>query len=442
VKVNRILLDAVREFNLSTTSIKAHAARIPGDEVGVWDGKSILFSQQGNYWDLIRLAYKYGLAPFRANWLKDKIVNKFLKMYDEPMFPWDSLDQVIRDIELIGVTGSTGEQFTAENGISESFTREILQAATRVNYAQNLKYIHGMEAMVSMAADGAIAVDGGNWQIFDHMVNASQATKVMETSVSSIQRTGNLYRLAFYETEDASGLSLKVQDFDAVVLAAPHQFSKLTFNNHPVNGIPDQVPYVQLHVTLFTSLHLISPSFVNQAPGNPAPKVILTTLPPGEEAKEGADGCGSPGFFSVSLLRPVTNPKTGAPEYLYKIFSPSPVNETFFAHLLGLRQPHDYTTASQVSYDKDISWIYRKVWNSYPYEYPRVTFEPIQLDPGLWYTAGMDSFISTMETNALMGKNVAKLMVDKWVKEYGFEGARQGSREISELLSMTEIEDF
>jgi prenylcysteine oxidase/farnesylcysteine lyase len=65
--------------------------------------------------------------------------------------------------------------------------------------------------------------------------------------------------------------------------------------------------------------------------------------------------------------------------------------------------------------DKDITWIYRKLWNSYPYEYPRVTFEKIKLGDGLWYTSGMDSFISTMETNALMGRNVARLIVDGWV---------------------------
>ena len=37
------------------------------------------------------------------------------------------------------------------------------------------------------------------------------------------------------------------------------------------------------------------------------------------------------------------------------------------------------------------------------------------LAPGLWYTGGIESFISTMETSALMGKNVAALMVQSWL---------------------------
>jgi prenylcysteine oxidase/farnesylcysteine lyase len=58
-----------------------------------------------------------------------------------------------------------------------------------------------------------------------------------------------------------------------------------------------------------------------------------------------------------------------------------------------------------------ISWYYPYVWHSYPYEYPRVTFEEIELARGFYYTSGIESFISTMETSALMGMNVAQLIM-------------------------------
>ena len=35
----------------------------------------------------------------------------------------------------------------------------------------------------------------------------------------------------------------------------------------------------------------------------------------------------------------------------------------------------------------------------------------------MWYTSGIESFISTMETSSLMGMNVAKLVVDGWERE-------------------------
>ena len=56
-----------------------------------------------------------------------------------------------------------------------------------------------------------------------------------------------------------------------------------------------------------------------------------------------------------------------------------------------------------------------------------MTFDDLQLDVDLWYTSGIESFISTMETSSLMGMNVAKLMVDDWTEAQGSESeARQG----------------
>jgi prenylcysteine oxidase/farnesylcysteine lyase len=59
-----------------------------------------------------------------------------------------------------------------------------------------------------------------------------------------------------------------------------------------------------------------------------------------------------------------------------------------------------------------ISWYYPHVFHSYPKGFPRMTFQDPVIGDGLYYTSGMESFISTMETNALMGKNVARLIVD------------------------------
>lgn len=36
--------------------------------------------------------------------------------------------------------------------------------------------------------------------------------------------------------------------------------------------------------------------------------------------------------------------------------------------------------------------------------------------PLLWYTSGIEGFISTMETSSLMGRNVARLIVDGWLE--------------------------
>ncbi|KAK5685981.1 hypothetical protein LTS10_002094 [Elasticomyces elasticus] len=415
------MVDAVNDFGLSTGSMRSpDAADIPGASLSVYDGTSFVYVQESDslsWWESAAALWKWGfLAPYRTKRLMKSVTGRFDKMYDEPHFPFASLTRTATELDLLGVTASTGEQYISDNGITGAFGHDVIQASTRVNYAQNLRYINGLLAMVCMATDGAMSVENGNWQIFDEMIKAANATPLLGTAVTSIdQRSDGQYSLQHYcVAETSSTDSARSDTFDAVVLAAPYQFTNITLDD-AIENVPSKIPYVQLHVTLLTSPHLLSPAFFDMPPGKAAPKVILTTLPPNEEPQEGVAGVGSPGFFSISLLAPITNPKTGGQEYLYKIFSPQPPNSTFLACLLGFRQLDDHDQ-DEIS-EEDITWIYRKVWNSYPYEVPRSAFEEIQLDKhggSLWYTSAMDDFISTMETNALSGKNVARLVVDQW----------------------------
>lgn len=426
VKINKILASAVDEFNLSTatSSQSRRTEAIPGPSLAIWDGQKILLTQNGGYWDYARLWWRYGRQPLSTLNLMKKTVAKFLKMYEEPVFPFtQGLSEAAQAVGLTAVTAATGEQYIRENGITGAFAREVVQAATRVNYAQNLGGIHGLEAMVSMAAEGAMAVEGGNWRIFDQMIKSSEAEVCLATTVNTVSKEKNgTFVLSFGDDGEQ-------QLFDAVIVATPWQYADLDVSSLKLDREPDEVPYVELHVTLFTSPHLLSPAFFNLGADKHAPLVILTTLPEGEPPKRGADGVGSPGFFSISLLRPITNPETDAEEYLYKIFSPEPVKADFLGSLLGVANRSGSGSDDENLPESDVTWIYRKVWNSYPYEYPRVTFEDAELGPNLWYTGGMDSFISTMETNALMGMNVARLLVDQWsskgrVGQFDEEGHR------------------
>lgn len=427
VEVNSILKNAVEEFNLSTREFTSDV-KLPGPSLGVWDGQGFVITMDNGWTDMAKLLWKYGLAPVKTMRLMRKVVGQFLKMYEKPHFPFESLTETAQNLGLLNVTATTGQNYLEANGITGSFGWDVVQASSRVNYATNLAYIHGLETMVCMAAEGGMSVAGGNYQIFERMIAASNATKVYDTEVSAIEKQ----KSGKYSIETRNGeVSLESygpvheRTFDTVILAAPYQFTGIDLPTQ-VKDLPDKIPYVKLHVTLFTSPYLLSPAFFNLPEGQAAPHVILTTLPKDEEPGKGKDGVGSTGFFSISLLRPTTNPHTGGREYAYKIFSAEPPNSTFLSNLLGVEQQGPSRDAeidpeSGIS-KSDITWIYRKLWHSYPYEYPRVTFERIQLDDNLWYTSGMDSFISAMEANALMGMNVARLVVDKWSEELGGVG--------------------
>ena len=453
VEVNQILYKAAQDFNLSTDALKSSHVKGSQYSLGVWDGESFVLRMAatedgGNsWWDLAKLVWRYGLAPYRTQQLMKSTTGRFFRFYDE-LFPFSSLNEAAARVGLVDFTASTGKEVLKQGGVSDKYSTEIVQASTRVNYGQNLGGIHGLEALVCMATDGAMAVEGGNWQIFDRMLNASEADVRLNTKVTGVKRLDSgTYTIQTTEPSEKSRLEAQLkQEFDAIVLAAPHQFSDIKFTPS-LRHVPDEIPYVKLHVTLFTTPYCLSPSFFNfdSSASGEVPEMVLTTLPEGMDlgARMGKHGVGPAGFWSVNLLRTIDH--NGTTQYLYKVFSPERLNATWMSDLLGLEEkahsngpPKAQSTASSAKCPKvansklvanheddnsidqiskeHITWSYEKVWDSYPYELPRQTFERIKLDKNVWYTSGIESFISTMETSALMGKNVAKLIVDEYMQ--------------------------
>lgn len=349
-----------------------------------------------------------------------RTVAKFLQIYNEPMFPFKSLAFAAAEVGLLDSTSTPGETFLENNNISPGFSREIIQASTRVNYGQNLGLIHGLEAIVCMATDGAVSVEGGNWRIFEGMLMASGADIRLNNAVTSIDRNANG---TLTLTSVANDSNKEKHVFDEVVIAGPLQYSNLTMNT-PLQHTPDKIPYVTLHVTLFSSPHRLSPKAFNLTEDN-LPETILTTLPKETNLGSDRDGVGTPGFWSISTLQTVRSPanNNGEKHYVYKIFSPKRPSASFVAGLLDIdidesgdstSEGADTSSSIEDLSKEDISWFHEKIWNPYPFLYPRVTFEDSSLAPNIWYTGGIESFISTMETSALMGRNVAALMERSW----------------------------
>lgn len=225
-----------------------------------------------------------------------------------------------------------------DHQIGPPFTNDIIQASTRVNYGQNLNLIHGLETMVCMAIDGAMQIEGGNWQIFAGMLNASNATTLLNTSVTEITKSKSKSSVKSTTPDAATGREITNEEpFDTIILAAPLQFSSLTLPPGLLKRTPDEIPYVTLHVTLFTSPHALNETYFNLPPTSQVPTSILTTLPKDAPLPTNPeDSVGPPGFFSISTLRRVINPETLEKEYLYKIFSPKAVTSEFLSKILNV----------------------------------------------------------------------------------------------------------
>ncbi|KAE8388605.1 hypothetical protein BDV23DRAFT_158736 [Aspergillus alliaceus] len=421
VKVNHHLMNASRDLGLSINSADAARPRENDDSIGIWDGKQFVFVlQENSWWSIPKLFWRYGLAPIRAQNLMKGTVNKFLKLYEEPMFPFRSLTNAAAAVGLLDSTSTPGNVFLSENNISPDFSREIIQASTRVNYGQNLGLIHGLESMVCMATDGAVSIEGGNWQIFHGMLKSARADVRLNHTVTSIHRNADKTLTLTYNANNSKEQKLI---FDEVVIAGPLQHSDLSISP-PVEKQPDEIPFVTLHVTLFSSPHKLSPKFFKLEGANAqTPETILTTLPSGLDLGSNKAGVGPSGFWSISTLRTVDHPVASPdqkPEkhYVYKVFSPERLSAGFVNNILGLENTDGNVSNSNSTIGdlskRDVSWHHEKIWYPYPFLYPRVTFEETLISPNIWYTGGIESFISTMETSALMGSNVAALLFQSW----------------------------
>lgn len=127
VEVNHILVNATKAFNLSTADFDRPAPN-GTPELGIWNGKEFLITAKDGWWDKAKLLWRYGLAPLKTNSLMKSTVGKFLRMYEEPLFPWRSLSEVAKEVGLTDITGVTGEQYLKAQGIGEKFAKEMVQA--------------------------------------------------------------------------------------------------------------------------------------------------------------------------------------------------------------------------------------------------------------------------------------------------------------------------
>ena len=118
VKINSILHDATAEFDLP---IANRDNGVQNGQLAVWDGDKFVYQQNEDswqWWNLAKLFWKYGTAPYQTQKLMKESIATFLKLYEEPWFPFRSLTQRTFELGLEKWTAVTGEQFLKEHGVS------------------------------------------------------------------------------------------------------------------------------------------------------------------------------------------------------------------------------------------------------------------------------------------------------------------------------------
>ncbi|CCE85178.1 Piso0_004760 [Millerozyma farinosa CBS 7064] len=386
VSANKILSKAVEDFNFETQAFREGAKKVSNadNRIGIWNGNSILVIFSDSIMDKMKLFLRYGLDIFRSLSLSKQFVQRFLDYYYNKLFPFESLNTAAYLSDFLNYTKITGRGLFTEKGISDLFSLEFIQSLTRVNYAQDLESIHAIGTLVCLAANNARQVKGGNWQIFRKFIESSKADLKLKETVKSIKRDNvwNKWQLEHVNSETGN---TNIGLFDDIIIATP--FDQANIEGDNIN-IPS-VEYVHLHVTFFVSNSALNASFFGKDLQQPFPSTILTT--PFNQSDENSSDFDIP-IYSLSLIDYIEERRS----YVYKIFSKEKLTDDFIREISGSRA--------------NISWVYRKEWYSYPKLHPTTNFTDFKVADGLWYLNGMETFISTMETSALAGANVAGLI--------------------------------
>ena len=340
---NKNLYRATQSFGISTFDLGDD-----GSNMGIWDGEkfiitvclqiaclafSLLFSHLpkltsqgflGKWWDTLKVLWRYGYrSPTTTEALVKDMVSKYVTLYSTT-HGWSRVEELSAMLNFTGLTATDTASYLLSQGVGAPFIYEFVEAATRVNYGQNIDKIHAVEGLVSMAASGAVTAIGGNFQIFAGLLDHSNAKVHLRTTVTAIQKDEDGWRLDVEDTQEPGNFGT-TKPFDAVIVAAPHKSTKISFPSSSAKVPP--VPYVHLHVTLLaTTSPSPSPAYFNLPEGSTVPSMILTSA---EASRQGAPG---PDFNSLNYLQKVS---ANREEWVVKIFSKKRVEDDWLEKVFG-----------------------------------------------------------------------------------------------------------
>ncbi|KAF9115235.1 hypothetical protein BGX27_008469 [Mortierella sp. AM989] len=394
VKVNYNLVDAAKEFGLKIKPLD-------GEMLAIWNGKEFIFEEsKWRYWSIFKGLRRWGLAPIKLRRLLKATVNDLLQSYQSPE-AFHSISEFAQRFKLNKAASAFSHHFLQSNGISDLYGAEVVEVATRVNYGSNLHEIHALGALVTMAADDALQIEGGNFQIFEGMVARSKANVKLNTKIARVRRLEPAYEGAESRFEITTTAGQK-EIFDTIVIAAPIQSTNIKFD-FDMPPVPE-VKYRAIYAT-FVRGH-VNPAYFHATSAENFPAHILTTNSDAE-------------FTSLSIQTKLSNGET-----VTKIFSPKPIQKELLDRLYSNR-----------------TWVKSKTWKAYPHLEPlpsdvdsdllsdingkeqqeqvvlkkesEANWGKVEVVPGVFYLNAFEPLISTMETETIAGKNVARLVRDR-----------------------------
>ncbi|XP_021734603.1 farnesylcysteine lyase-like [Chenopodium quinoa] len=352
------------------------------DSLGIWDeGKFVFTTWSSNsgfsivnkvvsWLNSFKLLWRYGFSLFRMQNYVESMLDNFLKFYEgfdtRPVF--SGVEEMLKWSGLYNLTSRTLEEELIDANLSPVLINELVTVITRINYGQSTR-MSGLAGAVSLAGSGGglWAVEGGNWQMAAGLINSSDVKLHLNEEIQSVSHVGT-----HYELNSTKGNSYVCQ---VTVFATP--LDELKVKIEPPISIPDR-KMQHTHTTFIRGL--LNPAYFGLGRVGDIPDLVGTL----EDSKIP--------FSCISVLK-----KHSMEDMTYKMFSRKPVDDALLDQIFSIRK-------ETIQID----------WAAYPhYEAPEA-FAPFILDDShLYYVNAFESAASAMETGAVAGENIARLILSR-----------------------------
>lgn len=350
--------------------------------LGIWDGNQFVFQTFSLDWGFdfvnkivslvnsVKLFWRYGFSLLKMQSFVESMLGNFLKYYESfatrPVF--NSVEDMLKWSGLYNLTRRTLEEELIDAGLSPLLIKELVTVITRINYGQSAR-MSGLAGAVSLAGSGGglWAVEGGNWQMAAGLLNSSDVELHLNEEIESVSHLGT-----HYELNSTKGNSYACL---VTVFAAPLDEQNVRFD--PPISIPKR-NMQHTHTTFVRGL--LNPAYFGLKRIGDIPDLVGTLEDPNIP------------FSCISVLK-----KHDKEDMTYKIFSREPLDDALLDQLFSIRK-------ETIQID----------WAAYPHCVAPETFAPFILDDShLYYVNAFENAASAMETGAVSGENIARLILSR-----------------------------
>ena len=378
IEANKHIIELAKIYNCKYSS-----SINPKEIMGLWNGKAFVFETSSNkYITLLKMFWRYRLTPFYFFKQNSKMIEDFMKIYENSTF--HNYSEFLSIVQAEKYLNITIYDYLIKENYNLDFINEFIAGVISGIYNQAFTRINAFAGMISLAGanNKAFSFEGGNRECIKKIINNNKKVNFSTLSfVKKIFRNNSHYSLLIQENDGSTKVD---ENYDFVIIASPMKNIELQLNE---SFSIKNVTYVKAFV------HLI------------AGKIKCAYFDNAIQENE-----------CLGTLMSVDLNASNVADYSRKCKECYELNkEKVDIYKFQTTKNLSNEEWGNIFLDGKYKIIDFKEWDAYPdLTTVNVTdLNNIMIEEGLYFLNGMESLASCMEMEIISGKNIVKLIVEK-----------------------------